>query len=117
MTVATETAQDARPVTTEDPILLVNNIEVIYDSVILVLKGVSLEVPKGSIVAILVSAAVFTWYHPLANAAGTLSPQRVAFFFAAGVYFGAVFVVRGFGIVVAVHALYDLVVAVLLLGE
>lgn len=53
MTVATETAQDARPVTAEDPILLVNNIEVIYDSVILVLKGVSLEVPKGSIVAIL----------------------------------------------------------------
>ena len=33
--------------------LKVNNIEVIYDHVILVLKGVSLEVPKGSIVAIL----------------------------------------------------------------
>ena len=36
-----------------EPILTVNNIEVIYDSVILVLKGVSLDVPKGSIVAIL----------------------------------------------------------------
>ncbi len=35
------------------PILKVNNIEVIYDHVILVLKGVSLEVPKGGIVAIL----------------------------------------------------------------
>ncbi|MGF1651586.1 MAG: ABC transporter ATP-binding protein [Hyphomicrobiaceae bacterium] len=35
------------------PILKVNNIEVIYDHVILVLKGVSLEVPRGSIVAIL----------------------------------------------------------------
>src|SRR5262245_22907075 len=35
------------------PILTVNNIEVIYDHVILVLKGVSLEVPKGGIVAIL----------------------------------------------------------------
>ena len=33
--------------------LQVNNIEVIYDHVILVLKGVSLEVPEGSIVAIL----------------------------------------------------------------
>src|SRR5690242_20734759 len=34
-------------------ILSVNNIEVIYDHVILVLKGVSLEVPKGGIVALL----------------------------------------------------------------
>jgi branched-chain amino acid transport system ATP-binding protein len=31
----------------------VNNIEVIYDHVILVLKGVSLEVPQGRIVALL----------------------------------------------------------------
>ncbi|MGP9821149.1 ABC transporter ATP-binding protein [Salinarimonas sp. NSM] len=35
------------------PILSVNNIEVIYDHVILVLKGVSLTVPKQGIVAIL----------------------------------------------------------------
>jgi branched-chain amino acid transport system ATP-binding protein len=34
-------------------ILTVNNIEVIYDHVILVLKGVSLDVPKGGIVALL----------------------------------------------------------------
>ena len=34
-------------------ILSVNNIEVIYDHVILVLKGVSLEVPRGGIVALL----------------------------------------------------------------
>jgi len=33
--------------------LTVNNIEVIYDHVILVLKGVSLEVPQGGIVALL----------------------------------------------------------------
>ena len=33
--------------------LSVNNIEVIYDHVILVLKGVSLDVPKGGIVALL----------------------------------------------------------------
>lgn len=35
------------------PLLNVNNIEVIYDHVILVLKGVSLEVPEGGIVALL----------------------------------------------------------------
>jgi branched-chain amino acid transport system ATP-binding protein len=35
------------------PILSVNNIEAIYDHVILVLKGVSLAVPKGGITALL----------------------------------------------------------------
>ncbi len=35
------------------PLLTVNNIEVVYDHVILVLKGVSLEVPEGGIVALL----------------------------------------------------------------
>ena len=35
------------------PLLAVNNIEVIYDHVILVLKGVSLEVPEGGVVALL----------------------------------------------------------------
>ena len=35
------------------PYLSVNNVEVIYDHVILVLKGVSLVVPKGKIVALL----------------------------------------------------------------
>lgn len=39
--------------TATDALLKVNNIEVIYDHVILVLRGVSLEVPQGGIVAIL----------------------------------------------------------------
>ena len=38
---------------TASPILEVNNIEVIYDHVILVLKGVSLSVPRGGITALL----------------------------------------------------------------
>ncbi len=38
---------------TPSALLVVNNIEVIYDHVILVLKGVSLSVPKGRIVALL----------------------------------------------------------------
>ncbi len=37
----------------EDPVLSISNIEVIYDHVILVLKGVSLEVPQGGITALL----------------------------------------------------------------
>ncbi len=39
--------------TPQGPLLAVRNIEVIYDHVILVLRGVSLEVPEGGIVAIL----------------------------------------------------------------
>jgi branched-chain amino acid transport system ATP-binding protein len=41
------------PMTPSLPLLAVRNIEVIYDRVILVLKGVSLDVPKGGIVALL----------------------------------------------------------------
>jgi branched-chain amino acid transport system ATP-binding protein len=43
------TIQTASP----PPYLCVNNIEVIYDHVILVLKGVSLEVPRGGVVALM----------------------------------------------------------------
>ena len=43
-------AETPRPKT---PILAVNSIEAIYDHVILVLKGVSLDVPQGKIVALL----------------------------------------------------------------
>src|SRR3954467_12141672 len=35
------------------PLLAVRNIEVVYDDVILVLRGVSIDVPKGAIVALL----------------------------------------------------------------
>lgn len=38
---------------TQEPLLRVNNIEVVYEHVILVLKGVSLEVPEGGLVALL----------------------------------------------------------------
>ena len=45
-----ETAQTPEPAET---LLSVNNIEVIYNHVVLVLKGVSLHVPKGGITALL----------------------------------------------------------------
>jgi branched-chain amino acid transport system ATP-binding protein len=47
------TATTAASVQREKSLLSVNNIEVIYNSVILVLKGVSLDVPTGGIVALL----------------------------------------------------------------
>jgi len=51
-----DTLAGARPVAKGNlpaPMLALNNVEVIYDHVILVLKGVSLAVPKGAIVALL----------------------------------------------------------------
>jgi branched-chain amino acid transport system ATP-binding protein len=50
---AVEQIKTAAAANSEQHILAVNNIEVIYDHVILVLKGVSLDVPKGGIVALL----------------------------------------------------------------
>jgi branched-chain amino acid transport system ATP-binding protein len=46
-------ASVAPAASTAEKFLSVNNIEVVYSSVILVLKGVSLSVPKGGIVALL----------------------------------------------------------------
>lgn len=46
-------APDAAPAQAADTLLQVSNVEVIYNHVILVLKGVSLTVPKGGITALL----------------------------------------------------------------
>ena len=54
--VMTDAALDparAGPTAAEAPLLSVNNIEVVYNDVILVLRGLSLAVPKGRIVALL----------------------------------------------------------------
>jgi len=59
-------------------------------------------------IALVVSSAAFAAYHPLAGPGGGFSFSRLVFYFTAGLYFGAVYIVRGFGIVVAVHAFYDI---------
>lgn len=53
--IATDTTEPTTPeeVIGAEPLLQISNVEVIYDHVILVLKGVSLSVPKGGIVALL----------------------------------------------------------------
>jgi len=52
MTLATELTSEPAPAAA-GRILTLNNVEVVYDHVILVLKGVSLEVARGGIVALL----------------------------------------------------------------
>ncbi|MEM9881927.1 MAG: CPBP family intramembrane glutamic endopeptidase [Planctomycetota bacterium] len=64
--------------------------------------------------AIVVSALAFALYHPFdshlpwAWSAGDWG--RFSFYTLAGLYFAAVYVYRGFGIVAATHALYDVMV-------
>ncbi|RFP12759.1 MULTISPECIES: ABC transporter ATP-binding protein [unclassified Duganella] len=53
MMTATSTGTSNPTAPAAAPYLSVNNVEVIYDHVILVLKGVSLQVPQGKIVALL----------------------------------------------------------------
>ncbi|MBI1303905.1 MAG: CPBP family intramembrane metalloprotease [Phycisphaera sp.] len=70
----------------------------------------------GVILSVLLSALGFAIYHPIHGADGALLMQRFVFYFAAGAYFGAVYLVRGFGVVAATHAVYDIITAFLVSG-
>ena len=62
---------------------------------------------------VIVSAILFALYHDLPNA-GSLSALSLFFFTVAGMYLGIIYVTRGFGIVAATHAAYDVVATTLL---
>ena len=67
----------------------------------------------SKVIAVLVTALAFALYHDskLADAAGAWELWwLIGYFFVMGVYLGTVYVTRGLGIVVAVHALYDVIV-------
>jgi membrane protease YdiL (CAAX protease family) len=67
----------------------------------------ALGVPSrwADILSIFGAAIAFAAYHD--------DPSNFVFYAVAGVYFGALFIFRGFGIAVAVHAIYDLVALLL----
>ncbi|HVU65192.1 MAG TPA: CPBP family intramembrane glutamic endopeptidase [Phycisphaerales bacterium] len=62
----------------------------------------------GHPAAILVAALAFAAYHQ------NQTSMEFLFKMIAGIYFGTVYMMRGFGIVVATHALYDILVLVVL---
>lgn len=62
----------------------------------------------GSLLAVACSAALFARYHFDDSSPILLAP--FAFYFLAGCYFGVCYFMRGFGIVVAAHAIYDVVI-------
>jgi membrane protease YdiL (CAAX protease family) len=78
-----------------------------------------LKSSTGTIAAVVISSAMFAVYHDVGVLPGgpsSIQWPELVFFFAAGLYFGALYIVRGFGIVIGVHALYDLAVLVILPG-
>lgn len=68
---------------------------------------------QGALIALIVSAVAFTFYHDV-RIDGVIQPQLVAFYFISGLFFASVYVVRGFGVVVGTHAVYDVLVIVIL---
>ncbi|MEM6757408.1 MAG: CPBP family intramembrane glutamic endopeptidase [Planctomycetota bacterium] len=67
--------------------------------------------PWSALIAIAVSSVLFALYHFDDRAA--FDAGRFAFYTVAGVYLAGVYLLRGFGIVVACHAIYDVVVVTL----
>jgi|LauGreDrversion4_2_1035121.scaffolds.fasta_scaffold127398_1 hypothetical protein len=74
-----------------------------------------LKTPRRTavVVAVALSAIAFMAYHPLRDDSGAVVMARVVFYLGAGVYFGVLYVVRGFGIAVGAHAVYDILAAML----
>jgi membrane protease YdiL (CAAX protease family) len=66
-------------------------------------------------VAIVASSLAFAFYHNLRVGPGAeLSLPLLLTYFVGGAYFAIIFVLRGFGIVVAAHAIYDIIALVIL---
>ena len=75
---------------------------------------------KNAIIfSVLISAALFSIHHHIFPLNGTFetaevfTASRFIFRTAAGIYFAAIFALRGFGIVAGAHAFYDIIAAIL----
>jgi hypothetical protein len=67
----------------------------------------------GYAAAIALSAISFAFYHNLAGPAG-IDGRLLLIYLLGGAYFAVLFVVRGFGIAVATHVLYDVIALTIL---
>lgn len=77
-----------------------------------------LRVPDApaKMLAILISAVLFAMHHDTTLASGATDRPLFAFYLLAGIYFGVLFLGRGLGIAIGVHACYDLLVLVVMPG-
>ncbi len=71
----------------------------------------------GKWVAVIGAAIAFAWIHDqIRLSTGGIDLRLTAFIFISGVYLGTLFLVRGFGIAVGVHLIWDLLAFVVLPG-
>jgi hypothetical protein len=66
----------------------------------------------GFVIAAVVSAVAFALYHNISHPRGGADLALLASYSVAGLYFAALFLLRGFGVAVMTHALYDVVVLI-----
>ncbi|HUB26046.1 MAG TPA: CPBP family intramembrane glutamic endopeptidase [Tepidisphaeraceae bacterium] len=73
-----------------------------------------LKIPKirAAILMVVISAVAFSFYHYLG--AERFSWRTCLFRTAAGIYFGAIFICRGFGVTAGCHAIYDCIACCIL---
>lgn len=60
--------------------------------------------------AIIIASLLFSWVHYIGSAGDTFTLYSFIFRFSAGLWFTAIFAIRGFGIVAMTHAFYDIFV-------
>lgn len=73
-----------------------------------------LDEVTARVAAIMGSALAFAVYHDVTLSGGGINWHALGFYTAAGIYFACIYLFRGFGIVVAAHAIYDVIVLVVL---
>lgn len=81
---------------------------------LLVVDVLRLAQGTAYVTAAVASALLFALYHDVSLPGGGADLRLLGFYAVAGLYFAGLFIVRGFGIVVASHALYDVVILVVL---
>ena len=97
----------------------------VYEELVFRLAGLTLlhlvlvdvlRMPKGraGVLMVVSSAVLFSLYHYLG--VETFSWRTCVFRAAAGIYFGAIFLCRGFGVTAGCHAAYDVLVVAMVAG-
>lgn len=82
-----------------------------------ILRGTRMPVMWATVLSIIVTSLAFATAHYVGPNADQFALFSFSFRLLAGVFFGALFWLRGFGIVVGCHAAYDLIVGILIALE
>ncbi|MBM4108413.1 MAG: CPBP family intramembrane metalloprotease [Phycisphaerae bacterium] len=70
----------------------------------------------GYVLAAVTSAVVFAAFHNMTASGGGIDARLLAFYALSGLFLASLFILRGFGIVVGAHAVYD-VIALVVVGQ